>query len=421
MGGDRGERVGDRYAVARCLRHSTLILILILTLTLNYPPQSSPTPPKALFVHADVRGASLNSLYTSTSSLLPSHFPANLPVFSGHFHLPHTVREGGRAVTYIGSPYQQSFSEAGDQKRFLELDADFRWARDVPVGRVGREYFIGSAAAAEPGDMVRFDVMEGDEELLEVEEARSRGVDVIVRRKARRSAMNNGTRLVRSANATQHNDDDDDDGALFPPSAAPSDVDLAKVRSGKERNMRATTPSKKISFFVQHQPFAARRLPTKHRTNPNAMKYPHLCDSLRSSQSYLATLNYTSASPVYAKTMSLLEDSNSTAPAERIRFSLTNVTLSGFASFESEVTYPLLSRGLVMLRGSGNGAGKSSLIFSILWCLTGALDARPVNDAVVNDVIHSKSKVRGVSLIANLPRTQEKQPQLTPSARRKPR
>ena len=154
-------------------------------------------------------------------------------------------------MTYIGSPYQQSFSEAGDQKRFLELDADFRWARDVPVGRVGREYFIGSAAAAKPGDVVRFDVMEGDEELREVEEARGRGVDVIVRRKARRSAMNNGTRLVGRANATRHNDRDDrdDDSALFPPSAAPSDVDLAKVRSGGELKTR-TTPLPKTSSFA---------------------------------------------------------------------------------------------------------------------------------------------------------------------------
>ena len=79
-----------------------------------------------------------------------------------------------------------SFSEAGDVKRFLVLDEEFRVVEEVPVGRVGREFYIGleGGREAEEGDIVRLDVLEGEEESVreEVREMKERGVDVVVRR-----------------------------------------------------------------------------------------------------------------------------------------------------------------------------------------------------------------------------------------------
>jgi DNA repair exonuclease SbcCD nuclease subunit len=109
-----------------------------------------------LFCHADVRGASMNDNIISRRGLRASLFPRDLPTYSGHFHKPHVVPN--TSITYIGSPYQVSLSEAGQAKRFLllsrcktnEQKGGRTWAEksSVPVD-VGRRYFrVGSTADA---------------------------------------------------------------------------------------------------------------------------------------------------------------------------------------------------------------------------------------------------------------------------------
>ena len=44
-----------------------------------------------VFCHADVRGAYMNDNMRSKEGLDISCFPKNLPIYSGHFHKPHTV------------------------------------------------------------------------------------------------------------------------------------------------------------------------------------------------------------------------------------------------------------------------------------------------------------------------------------------
>ena len=108
---------------------------------------------------------------------------------------------------------------------------------------------------------------------------------------------------------------------------------------------------------------------------------------------------------------------------------LHTVALQGFGPFREPVTYPLLDRGLVLIRGSNedggadrcvangglhrrnkflvisltfsldvaftrsNGSGKTSLAMSVLWAFTGSVDARPLPDARVSDVVNDSSKV----------------------------
>jgi hypothetical protein len=40
-----------------------------------------------------------------------------------------------------------------------------------------------------------------------------------------------------------------------------------------------------------------------------------------------------------------------------------------------------------------NGSGKTSLVFSILWALTGSLDPRPAENAKASDVVNDLSTV----------------------------
>ena len=48
-------------------------------------------------------------------------FPNGIPIYSGHFHKPHTLSSKGRRLTYVGSPYQTSLSEAHQVKYLYAL------------------------------------------------------------------------------------------------------------------------------------------------------------------------------------------------------------------------------------------------------------------------------------------------------------
>ena len=45
-----------------------------------------------IFCHADVKGAFMNDGIRSRDGIDVEIFPKNIPIFSGHFHKPHTVR-----------------------------------------------------------------------------------------------------------------------------------------------------------------------------------------------------------------------------------------------------------------------------------------------------------------------------------------
>lgn len=44
-----------------------------------------------IYCHADIRGASMNDGMKCMEGIEVSDFPTNIPIYSGHFHKPHTV------------------------------------------------------------------------------------------------------------------------------------------------------------------------------------------------------------------------------------------------------------------------------------------------------------------------------------------
>ena len=46
----------------------------------------------------------MNSVFQAKDGLSPDFFPADTPIFSGHYHIPHMVDSSN--IRYIGSPYQ---------------------------------------------------------------------------------------------------------------------------------------------------------------------------------------------------------------------------------------------------------------------------------------------------------------------------
>ena len=81
--------------------------------SLTPPPSSSVS---IIFCHADVRGAFMNDGARCRDGLDIAEFPRDLPIYSGHFHKPHTMSRGRSSLRYVGSPYQTSLSEAGQDK-----------------------------------------------------------------------------------------------------------------------------------------------------------------------------------------------------------------------------------------------------------------------------------------------------------------
>ena len=118
----------------------------------------------------------MNENIISTGGISPSYFPHSVPVYSGHFHKPHTIIQGGgigkvnvdlpasshddskeekninsinlinkekgRYIRYVGSPYETSLSEAGQRKALLYLDSKAGWLykSSIPIN-VGRRHW----------------------------------------------------------------------------------------------------------------------------------------------------------------------------------------------------------------------------------------------------------------------------------------
>jgi len=51
-----------------------------------------------VFCHADVKGAYMNDNMRSMEGIDITAFPKHLPIFSGHFHKPHTISKAGSTL-----------------------------------------------------------------------------------------------------------------------------------------------------------------------------------------------------------------------------------------------------------------------------------------------------------------------------------
>ena len=136
-------------------------------------------------------GARLNSMFQARDGLPASFFPSEVPIYSGHYHIPHTV-DGASNIRYVGSPYQGAglcpplpealhwaawrrplgtctwpalgawgrrsccavtAGEAGQDKALLILDAQFRVLREVPLDVGPRHFNLPAPGAALPADL----------------------------------------------------------------------------------------------------------------------------------------------------------------------------------------------------------------------------------------------------------------------------
>ena len=300
-------------------------------------------PLHAVFCHVTVAGAYLTNDILSPSSprsVKPSDFPQHVHVYSGHLHRPHRVSHN---INYVGSPYQVSAAECGQQKRLLVLDRTKQWdvVESIPID-IGPRHFT----VALDSPCVLPDLRRGDRVVLQT----SRHPHQYARQ-----LRDNGIRVELQS-------------ALSTPSSLPFSTPNSPLTPAQPRI--ATTGS--LSNTHLFEKYAAlKSLP------PNLTK-------------------------VAADILQHVGGNVSTVSGKDVIINWKSVTLRSFGPFAASITYPLSKRGLVLITGRDcdqdgvitgrtNATGKTSLVMAALWAITGRTDPRPdgsVEKGVSLEMVH---------------------------------
>ncbi|KAL7493637.1 hypothetical protein ACHAWT_004645 [Skeletonema menzelii] len=343
----------------------------------------------ALFVHADVKGASMNDLIKSRKGLSTSFFPTEKQIYSGHFHKPHVVGTSNNErskIRYVGSPYQISSSEEGQSKSLLLVDSQKCWEciEEIPLD-------IGP----------RFHRVSSVNEFFGMSEDESNDVN---------KKLRIGDKVIVAV--------------------PQSDIDaLDNEGDGNPFNERVKRCRKNgISVEIRDSPSISTE--ASQLTNENDKNIEVDLEELSASATLAAylenevadgTIDEGTAKELVEKGEAILRElneiaSNSSTPMndasntmKMTDLDFESVSIRGFGLFREESTYPLRNRGVVLILGrnedfgsDSNGVGKTTIVMASLWALSGSLDPRPAQDGKVGDIVNDLSKVAEVTLRGTL-------------------
>ncbi|KAF8071319.1 hypothetical protein HT031_001402 [Scenedesmus sp. PABB004] len=342
-------------------------------------------PLKAIFGHADVLTARMNAAHQARDGLPPGLFPARVPVYLGHYHLPQTLP--GSAITYVGSPFQVTSSEAGQQKRLLLLDEHWQAAGEVPLD-VGRRFFTLSAPGASSG-----------------------GASVTAGSDSDADAV--GGALSDAASGSEGEGGgvpgSGGGGLALSPGAVGELLASGALRRGDVAHLRAEAEDGAL-LEVQRL-LAAEGVQVQLHLRPPARAAPRIASAEQLSMAALLeqyAANTGMAPEVLALARQALQGLGSrgsdTPPHSHLQ--LSDVTVEGFGPFREPVTYPLAGRGVVAVTGrneddtaaASNGAGKTSLLTALLWAFK-APDGRGMTAA---DYVNEDSKRAAVTVTGTI-------------------
>ena len=306
---------------------------------------------QAIFVHADVTGAYMNDLIVSTGGVHPSVFPASKPIYSGHFHKPHTVtyqNSGNKekqpvAIEYVGSPYETSLAEAEQSKALVVLDASQQWKciERIPIS-VGRKHYKPkslvellqfslatktstpenpeiSTSYAKAGDRIVASFSRSDMKALEEEnEASTTGFGDHIRG-LRRGGVTIELRETKNKNEGEN---------------------IPSVTSVDTAALEEMTPVSTWKHFCEEQ--ILREIVDEQEGRALQEAGLALLDELDESTSSKENESSLARDLLLATTTNL---------------ELEAVTVEGYGPFVERVHYPLKERGLVLLRGSNQDGG----------------------------------------------------------------
>jgi DNA repair exonuclease SbcCD nuclease subunit len=283
---------------------------------------------QALFVHADVTGAYMNDMIVSTGGVHPSVFPPHKPIYSGHFHKPHTVTHNHNTICieYLGSPYETSLAEAQQAKAIVVLDATQGWKciERIPID-IGRKHY-------KPGSL---------QELLDLH--------VVTDNNNNNNNNNNkrvmeGDRIVLTLSRKEFLDDLDNNAVV-------QDHIRHLRKHGVAVEIREAPPEVETTAMTT----AATTLALED-LSPGS-----IWDRFAKEQVNRGVWEQEEATRLHAAGLQILEelesDNNSSKASDSgmlatpTNLQFDSVSVEGYGPFPNRVQYPLNDRGLVLLRG----------------------------------------------------------------------
>ena len=307
----------------------------------------------AMFVHVDVKGASMNDLIQSEHGLPASMFPNGKRIYSGHFHKPHVVHASKMSsIRYIGSPYQTSFAESGQVKSLILVDSNRNWQciEEIPID-IGTRYHRVSSIRRFL-DYNRNHVRKGD----------------------RVSVILDQTELEQMRLLARENATDSGEKTLF-------DIRLQEFRQlGVVMEIRDSLPQVDVGGHVLTEKSV---LDDKigielEYLSPKATLAAYLDEEVDS-----RAFGETTSKRLLETGVELIREINGldnincesslaiNSPPSETQISeleIEAVSVRGFGSFRQEVVYPLSNRGLVLLRGTNEddfGSDRSATHFFV--------------------------------------------------------
>jgi hypothetical protein len=301
----------------------------------------------ALLVHADVTGAYMNDLIVSSGGVSPACFPPDKPIYSGHFHKPHAIKSGSIRIDYVGSAYETSLAEAQQPKALWVVDAGRNWdcVEKIPI-HVGRKHF----RAVSIDEFAKLNVFQerNGVDLTDPNSGPGSNKDLmapLVRAGDRVVVTVAKRELEEARRAADNGEANGFDAKVKALRSAGALVEVREVRSAALDTkgmigsidvsmLEEMTPQKALAAFCSEE---TRREAMSNSTAEELLKAGSLLiDDMELSEGYSNLLS------VSTNTTNLV---------------LESVSIKGFGPFKDEVEYPLLDRGLVLLRGTNRDGG----------------------------------------------------------------
>ena len=292
----------------------------------------------ALFVHADVRGASMNDLIASQHGLSASIFPADKYIYSGHFHKPHVVRVGRESssstrkssIRYVGSPYQTSFSESGQMKSLLLVDSERDWQciEEIPIDIGPRYHRVSSVHHFLDYD--REDIRGGDKVAVTINQQELDEMRILAEKE-------------KAATGEK----------------SPFDVRLDEFRkSGISVELRDVPQQEKVDEVFQagiSMSGGGEKVELED-LSPSTTLSAYLDSEVNRSELGETTAKRLLECGEYllreAKDANNEKGENSSSSNSPTELEIESVSVLGFGSFRQAVVYPLSNRGVLLLRGT---------------------------------------------------------------------
>ena len=340
-------------------RHSDIVAALQAAARTQSLGERGPT---AVFCHADVIGAAVNESHQSALGLAPSAFGAAgghvRGVYSGHYHKPQAIdADPGGAhprIEYIGSPYQLTFAEEGQDKRMLLFESiwpepgaagdssgtnggvEWRRVGELPLDIGPRHFSVEARDALAALDDCAVKDRDGADCATS-----SEAVLGVVGRATHATALREG----RSVHATPRAPREGDRVRM----TLESEGSLSVAESDATQEMVDALRAAGVAVDVVRKPETrAERIEGAARMAPTALLRAYAeCNS-----DTKMSLSPNALSEGLALLESLAQEGVGEAerPPTHVRFS--SVTVEGFGPFANEVTYPLENRGVRMVTGS---------------------------------------------------------------------